>query len=708
MPNQSNTAVAAPDEIVDDILHLTSDAYCWLDEHGRFLSCSPALFDYLPGLRQILTPLTPFPDVLRAIKQAKLIVNLPGDEDQGNWEEDQLALLLGNEPLSYINHLHNGCSLRIRRMAHRDGRRLLLFHDITSECQARRARALSDEKFKQFAKLSSNWFWDLDSDLRYLYHSSHCQPLAGVDAASLVGKSRIIKLNGMVKDDDQLHEHNACLVVRKDVDVVLTWERPDGETIYSHVLAQPQFDKHGTFTGYLGCGRDVTSFYELKKRYEHQANHDYLTRLLNRRAFDRLLQEAVENLAESCNAPAISSLLIIDLDRFKLINDDGGHSAGDQLLVEIAGLLKDTFKGPAIVARLGGDEFGVHLPVEQSAAVDAAQCFIQRVSEYVFNWNGRAFTISASIGTVEIINQEKDFSQLLRDADSACYAAKRLGRNCVQVFSEQNSFLVQQTIEVDKLKRLKSAIDNERISLYLQPIVAVEDPTSSSKYEVLLRLIEESGEVVGPGEFIEVAEKYDLMQEVDLIIVERSLHLLREFHRQGAAVAFSINLSGNSLSNVSILQEIVNRVSRNQDLADNICFELTETAAISSLDIVVEYIGILRELGCKFALDDFGTGLSSYNYINALKVDYLKIDGSFIRSMLEEPTSLAIVKSINTLSHEMNLRTVAEHVSSEELASALVEINVDYLQGFHYGKPVAIEALLSKYTAEMDRTGTGH
>lgn len=695
-------------EVLDDVLHLACDVYCWFDEQGRFLSCSDSMFEYLPELKPILISLAPYSAMLHGVTRTHMILNLPKEASEDHWVRDQTTLFLGTAPLSYKNHLHDGRSLIVKRVVINDGRRLLLFNDITSECQERRARALSEEKFKQFAKLSSNWFWGLDADLCYLYHSSHQQPLTGVNAASLVGKSRIIKLDGMVKNDDQLRQHNGCLLAKKDVDVVLTWERPDGETIFSHVLAQPQYDKSGVFNGYLGCGRDVTSFYELKQQYEYQANHDYLTKLLNRRAFERVLQEEIYRQGATPSSIECGTLLTIDLDRFKLVNDEGGHSAGDQLLIEIAGLLTTAFAKPAAVARLGGDEFGVYMPGDKTAAVSTAQSFIDNVGKHVFNWNGRAFSIGASVGIAEIVSADTLPSDLLRDADSACYAAKRLGRNQAQVFSEKHSFLAHERVEADTLRRLKLAVEEDRLALYLQPIVATAEPDNVIKYEVLLRILDESGDVIAPGEFIPVAEKYDVMQDIDLIVVEHSLSYLREFHERGAFVAFAINLSGNSLSNASVLQRIVDRVKENQDLANSICFEITETAAINSLALVIEHIEILRNLGCTFALDDFGTGLSSYNYLNSLKVDYLKIDGSFIKSMLDEPSSMAIVKSINTLSHEMNMCTVAEHVSDLKLVDALIDINVDYLQGFYYGKPTAIEDVLSATTTEAYRTGTNN
>lgn len=701
-----NSTVLASSDIVEDLLNFTSDAHCWFDGSGRLLSFSDSTLDYFPELKSILTPLTPYLDVLRVIRTGNLYINLPENAENDNWEQDQLSLFLGTDSLSFKNHLRSGVSLKITRMVVRDGRRLLLINEFTSQYRERRARALSDEKFRQFATLSSNWFWDLDADLRYLYHSSHCQPLAGIDAASLMGKSRINSLDGQVKNDEQLHEHNACLLARKNVDVVLTWERPNDTTVYSHILAQPQFDKNGAFKGYLGCGRDVSSFYELKQQYKYQANHDYLTKLLNRRAFENLIQGTIDNLVQPESGLPVSSLILIDLDRFKLVNDEGGHSAGDQLLVEIAELLSDIFPKPSSVARLGGDEFGVHVAVDESTAAELAQGFIQRVGDFVFSWNNRSFTIGASAGVAQIHSPDTSPSELLRDADAACYAAKRLGRNLVQVFSAQNTYLVHQRVEADKLRCLKSALHDNRVALYLQPIIAAEAQKTCNKYEVLLRVLDKSGEVHRPGEFIPVAEKYGIMQDVDLMVVERSLYYLREFHKQGAEYAFSINLSGNSLSNALVLQKIVDMVSENQDLASSICFELTETAAINSLKMVVEYIDKLRGLGCEFALDDFGTGLSSYNYLNVLKVDYLKIDGSFVKSMLEDSTSLAIVKSINTLSHEMNMRTVAEHVSELALADVLVDIKVDYLQGFHYGKPIAIEEVLSSYVADILRTGT--
>ena len=613
-----------------------------------------------------------------------------------------LTAPLAESTTDFNCYLPNRKTVEIRVFYLADGERVFACSDVSHIRREQEALLASDLKFRQFATLASNWFWELDENLCYKYHSSHCQPLAGTDPESLVGQPRILKLDGMVVDNDQLHEHNRCLLEHQDVDVVLTWVKDDGKKIFSRILARPQYHL-GRFSGYLGCGRDVSAAYELRERLQYQAEHDDLTGLLNRRAFAETLDEAF-----SASRPGTQShaLIKFDLDHFKLVNDDAGHQAGDALLKEVTAILKQETHHNAVIARLGGDEFGVYMQASPIAAQNYADRMIQRIDGHRFEWRDQHFVIGASAGIAFLDEVSRSSTIVLKNADAACYSAKRLGRNRALLFSPENYFQQQQNEERKKIGILQSAIDNDRLKLYLQQIVPSGAMENTAKYEVLLRIVDQNDQVISPGELIPVAEKFDLIQLVDMQMVQKSITLLKTFLDQHFDVAFSVNLSGNTLSNSSCLKRITNLVRSSQLPANALGFEITETSAIESIDLVSKFINQMRGMGCQFSIDDFGSGLSSYNYLNSLQADFLKIDGSFVSKVLDDQTSLAIVKSINTLSHEMGMKTVAEFVEYDEVADTLRDINIDYLQGYLFGQPLRAEEILAQYQDLQLKSGT--
>jgi diguanylate cyclase (GGDEF)-like protein len=566
-------------------------------------------------------------------------------------------------------------------------------NDISHIQRGQEALRASDLKFRQFATLASNWFWELDENLCYKYHSSHCQPLAGTDPESLVGQPRIVKLDGMVVDNDQLREHNRCLLAHEDVDVVLTWTREDGKKIYSRILAKPQYHL-GRFCGYLGCGRDVSAAYELREMLQYQADHDDLTGLLNRRAFAAKLDEA---FAGRKNQMHHNALIKFDLDHFSLVNDGAGHQAGDAILKEVTALLHRETPKAAVIARLGGDEFGVYMQASPTTAQQYAERIIMLIDGQRFIWREQKFAIGASAGIAFIDDASGSSTVVIKNADAACYSAKKLGRNRALLFSPENYFHQQQTEERKKVGILQSAIDNDRLKLYLQPIVPSGKAETTSKYEVLLRIVDQDGQIISPGELIPVAEKFDLIQLVDMQVVHKSVELVKAFLSRQVDVALSINLSGNTLSNSACLRRIARLVKSSDLPAGALGFEITETSAIQNIRLVSHFIEQLRSMGCTFSIDDFGSGLSSYNYLNSLQADFLKIDGSFVSKIPHDKASLAIVKSINTLSHEMGMKTVAEFVESELVATTLREINIDYFQGFLCGRPERADDILARH-----------
>lgn len=679
------------------------------DSAGLLTSWNCTLEKDLPEIAEQIAIGASYEYLLEALKSLDQAHTVQGISCVGS--DAEINKLQSNDALEYELALSGDRWVRMFRVDLQSAGWLLILQDVTKVVEDRKALILNEEKFKRFARLASNWFWELDANLCYVYHSTHNGAMFAADVSSVVGMSRLDSLIGKIEDNDQLKKHNACLLAHKRVDVVLTWNvEGSGKHTYSRVLAEPRFDSQGQFIGYIGCGRDVTAAHEMSAKFEYQANHDYLTGLKNRRALEGYINSlTASDLSDSGGMSDRSlrhTLIVLDLDRFRLINDDAGRAAGNQFLFQLSGLLERTLQQSGIVARIGGDSFGIYLNHGLEVAQNLTDKILRQISNYTFKWESKRFKICASAGLAEFEPVTMSSSDLFRNAELACHSAKLLGRNRTELYSANNYLQAQQGAELETLRVLQSAMDEDRIALYLQAIVAAQPDNNADKYEILLRVIDEHGNIVSPGALIPTAEKHGLMPLVDTIVVEKSINVVKEFVGQGANVSFSINLSGNTLGNEKALCKIASLVKRHALPAHSLCFEITETAAINSLDPVVSFMAELKQHGCQFSLDDFGSGLSSYGYLESLNVDYIKIDGSFIKKITSEKTSQAIVKSINTLSHEMGIKTVAEFVENCEIADSVIAMNIDYLQGYHYGRPAAIADVLDLYSAPSRATGT--
>jgi len=623
----------------------------------------------------------------------------PGFLTTGRNEIDELE--------GFLHNLESGQLLMIKHTVFDDGHLLFAAFDITQFKAEQQTLLGRDAKLLDFARISSDWSWELDSNLRYVYHTSHKPSPSGTEVAKLTGMTRMDHVSPFTDKNDQLIEHNEKLMAHERLDLILSWTSA-GISTHSHIIAEPQYHSDGTFKGYLGCGRDVTRYHEAQQQLEHQANHDDLTGLLNRRAFTAHLNSVIEKTVDR-NASESSeniALITFDLDRFKLVNDQAGHIAGDKLLVEITAITQSLFDDKATLARLGGDEFAILLICEEQLALKMVRRLINQLADYRFIWNNRNFTIGASAGIAFMDDSIKSSSELLSHSDIACYSAKQGGRNQVQTYSEQNSFQMQINQELEKLQQLRFAHDNDRLVLFFQPIVADISGARPDRFEALLRMRDEQDNWISPGEFIPIAEKFDMMPVVDYWVVDEAIKQLKAFSDRGSSISLSINLSGNTLSNATCLARITDLVKSSDIDSHSLCFEITETAAIRELNTVSSFMRELRALGCAFALDDFGSGLSSYGYLKSLSLDYLKIDGSFVRNIDSDHTSAAIVKSFITLSHEMGLKTVAEFVENMEIANVLRDMNVDYMQGYAFGRPQNVQDWLDLLDEDIKLTGT--
>jgi len=445
---------------------------------------------------------------------------------------------------------------------------------------------------------------------------------------------------------------------------------------------------------------DVSKERRLRRALAYQASHDALTGLINRREFENRLNAAL--LLSRSNRQMTHALLYLDLDQFKVVNDTCGHQAGDLLLKQVTGVLQTRVRDSDTIARLGGDEFGILL---QDCTLDGAEKIAdslrQAIRDYRFEWQDRAMNIGVSIGIVEMNGSSESLTSAMSAADVACYAAKDSGRNRVHTY--QHGAAPERHREMQWVSRLTRACEENRLELYYQPIVPIgsnKDPRGH--YELLLRMRGEQGELIHPAEFIPAAERYNIMPMIDRWVVSQALGSLAHYRTDGAGSGYtlSINLSGTSLNDDRFLEFLINELQTYDLSPGAVCFEITETAAISNLANVVHFMKEFRQRGCLFSLDDFGSGLSSFMYLKNLPVDYLKIDGQFIQNVTTDHVDRSMVEAITQIGHAMGIKTIAERVETAEVLQCLAEIGLEYAQGIFIAPPVSVDSL-----SRITRTG---
>ena len=435
---------------------------------------------------------------------------------------------------------------------------------------------------------------------------------------------------------------------------------------------------------------------EFVTRLSWQASHDALTGLVNRREFEARLGNALDKLSHQ---PGEHSLMFLDLDQFKVVNDTCGHAAGDQLLKQTSALLQENLGTAGLLARLGGDEFGVLLQDgDASSAVAKAERLRLAVQELRFVWNGCPFSISVSIGLVHVA-EANAIEATLQAADMACYMAKEKGRNRVQVYHPSDSELVERVGEMTWVQKIRNGMDEQRFCLFAQEIRSLgSDEPDRSRVEMLLRLRGEDGKLIQPGSFMPAAERYGLMPLIDRWVIRNAFALLAgRLSCSGPAQLSScaINLSGATFGDDDFVEYVRRQFDIYRVPPEMICFEITETSAIADIPSAKRFIRALKKLGCRFSLDDFGTGMASFSYLKHLPVDFIKIDGSFVTEILNSKIDRAIVEMMVRVAKVMGKKTVAEFVESDETLDALREIGVDYAQGYAIGKPSPFESMYS-------------
>lgn len=459
----------------------------------------------------------------------------------------------------------------------------------------------------------------------------------------------------------------------------------DGREIAIDDSAAPIRDRYNQIVGAVMVFHDVTQNRSLSRQISWQASHDSLTGLVNRHKFEQCLEQAAID-ARTHNLE--HALCYLDLDQFKIVNDTCGHAAGDELLRQVTTLLQTKIRQSDVLARLGGDEFGALLYqccLEQ--AIGVAEVMRSAIQEFRFVWQDNIFSIGVSIGLVEINANSESRASLLSYADAACYAAKNKGRNRVHIFQSDDEELLQQRGEMQWVSWITKALAENRFCLYSQIIAAIAPTaTQETHYEILLRLRDEEGNLVAPMAFIPAAERYNLMPTIDRWVIETLFKSWSLAEHDGKTI-YAINLSGTSINDDQFISFLREQFALYQVPPESICFEITETVAIANLTKASQFIRELQRYGCRFSLDDFGSGMSSFAYLKTLPVDYLKIDGGFIKNIVENSVDDAMVEAITRIGHIMGVKTIAEFVENDAILQRIKTLGVDYAQGYGVAKP---------------------
>ncbi len=557
--------------------------------------------------------------------------------------------------------------------------------------------AESEERNRTILDSTAEAIYGLDLDGNCVFCNAASLRILGLsDQSELIGKNmhqlthhtHVDGTSYQLKDcpiNQTLLENKKCHV---DSEVLY---RPDGSRFPAEYWSHPVIE-NGKVSGCVVTFLDITNRRQREEELSFQASHDSLTGLFNRLEFEKRLAESLktQNIENTQHA-----MFFLDLDQFKVINDTCGHSAGDELLRQISEVLKYSIRNNDTLARIGGDEFAIlmhNCNLEQANRV--AEIILNSVNNFQFAWEDKIFRIQISIGLIPILDETQLISDLFIQADAACYLAKDAGRNRIHVYHADDSDMALRHGEMQWVTKIYSALEENRFELYAQPIVSIKQQ-AKQHFELLLRMKDPESNIVAPGAFLPAAERYDIIHKLDQWVIENSFKILSESPDFLESINFiSINLSGKSLSSRNFLESIVSTLETSGIDAHKICFEITETAAIVNFNHALKFMNELKHKGFRFALDDFGTGLSSFEYLKKLPVDFLKIDGLFVKEITQDPIDYELVKSINGIGQVMGMKTIGEFVENDEILEKLKEIGVDYAQGYGIGKPVPFETVI--------------
>lgn len=555
--------------------------------------------------------------------------------------------------------------------------------------------AIANEERLRYAMLGANdglWDWDIANDK--MYFSPRWKSMLGYkedeiedsfDTWQALLHPDDVKMS--VATIDRFFERK---IDKYEVEFRMQHKNKHYVNILSRAFALES--EEGKITRLVGTHVDITERKESDAKLQYLSSHDSLTGLVNRREFERRLEQLlVKNRKQNLQ----HALCYLDLDQFKVVNDTCGHAAGDELLRQLSANLKNIMRQGDTLARLGGDEFGVLM--SNCSLHEALQITTQiqnTIQDYQFLWESSSFRLAASIGLVQINTKTPNLSELFKYADVACYVAKDRGRNRIHVHSDDDAELTQRQGEMQWVNRLQHALDENRFCLYAQAIEALNN-NKGKHFELLVRMLDEQGMIIPPGAFLPAAERYNIVGQLDRWVLKSAVESLNA-HSQFLEEAnlISINLSGQSLTDEYFLDFVKVELQKLGKNSNKICFEITETSAISNLVLAGNFISELKQFGCCFALDDFGSGLSSFAYLKNLAVDFLKIDGAFVRDIVDDPIDHAMVKSINEIGQVMGMKTIAEFVENTQIKEMLRNIGVDYAQGYGVHMPQPFTDLL--------------
>jgi diguanylate cyclase (GGDEF)-like protein/PAS domain S-box-containing protein len=473
---------------------------------------------------------------------------------------------------------------------------------------------------------------------------------------------------------------------------------PNRKIVELEFSASPMIDMEAEDVGFVIILKDVSEDRKLRRKLSYEGSHDQLTGFLNRSAFEQKFETLV---TEDNNSVPQHVLAFLDIDQFKVVNETCGSVAGDLLLKQVSAMIKKHVRKSDIVARLSGDEFGIIMPFfEMERALQTIQKIIIDIQHAGYVWNEQEYLVTASIGVMAFGRMSDEYADYYSKVTTACFLAKKNGGNQYHFIDENDEKVKAQQVSMEWVSGIMEGFSEDRFCLYVQPIVSIDREERYTHYEVLIRYIAPDGTVVSPNDFLPPAERYNLIERIDSWVVSNIISWLQEHQPRLSDVMFSVNLSGRSIGSQTFHKFLRDSLSESRIDIKQLCFEITETAVVDNVEKSVEFINSIKELGAKFSLDDFGTGLSSFSYLKQFPVDYLKIDGEFVRDIIEDDKSYVFVRSMTEVGHCLDMEVIAEFVESDTMFNKLREANVDFIQGYQVGKPVSIQTLV-----ESERPG---
>ena len=467
--------------------------------------------------------------------------------------------------------------------------------------------------------------------------------------------------------------------------------------------ASPMIDMEAEDVGYVIILKDVSEDRKLRRKLSYEGTHDQLTRFLNRSAFESRFETLI---TEDDTSRPQHIIAYLDIDQFRIVNDTCGSTAGDLLLKQIGSIMKSQVRKSDVLSRLSGDEFGIIMPFfEMERALQTIQKIIIEIQHTPFVWNDQEYNVTASIGVMTFGGRNDEYADVYSKINTACSLAKQNGGNQYHFIDENDEKVMAQQESMEWVSGIMEGIAEDRFRLYVQPIVSMDDTEQSPHYEVLIRYRSPEGNIVSPSDFLPPAERYNLIERIDVWVVSNVLAWLTKHQQRIPDIQFSINLSGRSIGSQTFHNFLRETLSASKVDLRALCFEITETAVVDNVERSVEFIKSIKKLGAKFSLDDFGTGLSSFSYLKQFPVDYLKIDGEFIRDIIEDDKSYVFVRSMTEVGHCLDMKVIAEFVESDHMFEKLRMANVDFIQGYTVGKPVDIDTLTEFTEEKEERAG---